>query len=302
MNICPAYNDFVYEYAGLLERWKSNSSVTISSTESKSTLSENNPKVIIFPPHPDDECLTGAFPLRLQRELGFDITVIPVTLGSNRDQRHRRLKELYSACGYLGFRVVLPKKGEGLENINLRTRDENPEEWVGYVDIISEILDQQQPSSIFVPSLNDIHPTHIGTHCLVFDALESLESRGSGLQCYVIETVYWGTMVQPNLLLESNIEDVADLVTAISLHEGETKRTPYHLTFPAWLTDNVRRGAEVVGGMGSECPNFLFGTVYRVMRWVDGIMEDAYEGGKSISIHDNLADLIPVEETVAMTV
>ena len=38
----------------------------------------------------------------------------------------------------------------------------------------------------------------------------------------------------------------------------EVRRNPYHLRMPAWMMDNVRRGAELVGGQGSPAPDFCF--------------------------------------------
>ena len=55
-------------------------------------------------------------------------------------------------------------------------------------------------------------------------------------------------MAEPNLLVESGVEDVADLVAALACHVGEVRRNPYHARLPAWMMDNVRRGAELVGG------------------------------------------------------
>ena len=51
-------------------------------------------------------------------------------------------------------------------------------------------------------------------------------------------------------MVESSAADVADLMAALSLHVGEVARNPYHLRLPAWMIDNVRRGAELVGGQG----------------------------------------------------
>ena len=51
---------------------------------------------------------------------------------------------------------------------------------------------------------------------------------------------------------------------AVAEHGGEVKRNPYHVFLPARLIDNVRRGAEVVGGQGAHGCDFTFGELYRV--------------------------------------
>ena len=57
-------------------------------------------------------------------------------------------------------------------------------------------------------------------------------------------------------------------------HVGEVRRNPYHLTLPAWMMDNVRRGGEWVGGQGQAAPEFLFGTLYRLRKWIGDHFEE----------------------------
>ena len=79
---------------------------------------------------------------------------------------------------------------------------------------------------------------------------------GRGLACLAVETEFWGAMDAPNLMVESSAADVADLVAALSLHVGEVARNAYHLRLPAWMIDNVRRGAELVGGQNGAAIRF----------------------------------------------
>jgi len=51
---------------------------------------------------------------------------------------------------------------------------------------------------------------------------------------------------------------------------------------PAWLQDNVRRGAELVGAQGGAAPDFTFATLYRLRQWKKRHVENLYEGGKQI--------------------
>jgi hypothetical protein len=53
--------------------------------------------------------------------------------------------------------------------------------------------------------------------------------------------------------------------------------------------DNVRRGAELIGGQGSPAPDFFFATVYRLGKWSDG--ELIFAGGKFLSCRGNVARL-----------
>ena len=81
-------------------------------------------------------------------------------------------------------------------------------------------------------------------------------------------------------MVESSIAEVADLVAAIAFHVGEVQRNPYHLTLPAWMQDNVRRGGEIVGGQGGAVPDYRFGTLYRVGLWSQGARHDPPAGIK----------------------
>jgi hypothetical protein len=89
------------------------------------SISLDAPKVLLFSPHPDDECLTGALPLRLLRELQCNVINVAVTLGSRQERRQERWQELKNACEYLRFGLVLSQEG-GLEQINPETRQKKP--------------------------------------------------------------------------------------------------------------------------------------------------------------------------------
>src|SRR3982751_3697005 len=75
------------------------------------------PRVLIFSPHPDDECIIGGLALRLQREAGFRVVNVAVTQGSNKARQAERWEELRGACDYLDFELVETIPG-GLEKVN----------------------------------------------------------------------------------------------------------------------------------------------------------------------------------------
>ena len=76
---------------------------------------------------------------------------------------------------------------------------------------------------------------------------------------------FWHPQKTPNLLIEISKNDVKILTHALSQHKGEITRNPYHLRLPAWLMDNVRRGSEVLSGMGKVANHFPFGVIYQVV-------------------------------------
>jgi N-acetylglucosamine malate deacetylase 1 len=238
----------------------------------RSVVARKAPNALILSPHPDDECITGALALRILREAKWDVTNVAVTLGGKKKRRSARLCELKNACDCLGFDLIVA----GLEKINLETRKENRAQWKSAVQTIAKILASQKPRVIFLPHEKDVHPAHVGTHFLVLDALKTLSES---FNCFVVETEFWGQMENPNLLVESSVYDVADLVAALSCHAGEVKRNPYHARLPSWMVDNVRR-AEIVGGPGATPPDFTFGTIYRLQKWRGGKIQKIFNGGK----------------------
>ena len=281
------YQPLVASFAQLIAAGKSLPLGGIS-TQPQSKLATTAPGALIFSPHPDDECIIGGLALRLRREAGMRITNIAVTQGSNQERQQPRWQELENACHYLGFDLE-PTAPNGLEKISIKTRREDPRHWSAAVKIISSILTRHQPRVIFFPHAADWNSTHIGTHFLVMDALQTLPEY---FQCLTIETEFWGQMASPNLMVESSVADVADLLAALSSHAGEVRRNPFHLRLPAWLQDNVRRGAELVGGQGGAAPDFTFATLYRLRQWKNGRSENIYPGGKQISASENPASLL----------
>lgn len=233
----------------------------------------SGPTVLLFSPHPDDECITGLLPLRLMRESGRRVVNIPVTFGSNVDRQAARAKELDDACCYLGWEIHRGR--DGLQALD--------------VEGIAGILESMQPEIIFMPHDRDWNSRHISTHHLVVDALAEM---GADFSCLVAETEFWAAMHDPNLLVEGDAQIVADLVAATSLHAGEVERNPYHLLLPAWMQDNVRRGGELVGGQGGAAPDYAFATLYRLRRWRNGGWAAALETGRSLSLGTGLDELL----------
>lgn len=239
----------------------------------KRDVVESQSKVLLFSPHPDDECITGLLPLRLMREAGKQIINIPITFGRNEERQAGRAAELEAACGYLGWKNYRKKAGfQALE----------------IADVVA-VLEQFQPEIIFMPHAKDWNSRHISTHFLVVDALKQM---GRNFSCTVVETEFWGAMDDPNMMVEGDAPLLADLVAATSLHVEEVARNPYHLLLPAWMQDNVRRGGELIGGQGGAVPSFSFATLYRVRQWEKEDWSHLIETGKIISIHaDDLTEM-----------
>ena len=219
---------------------------------------------LIFAPHPDDECIVGALPLRLRQEAGWTVTNVAVTLGSKRERRAERWQELEEACALLGFANVRLAE-QGFEEVKPQTAETEPALWAEQLRATADFLLQTQPALILLPHASDGIPTHIGTHRLVTEAVAAAK-----LSTVLAETEFWGSLAQPNWLVETGNQDTARLVQALSRHRGEVQRNPYHLRLPAFLADSVRRGGELIAGPGSVPPDYAFATLYRLSAWREG--------------------------------
>lgn len=272
------YHPFVTSFARLFTEGKSLPLGDIP-PHGKSKPKMDSPAVLVFSPHPDDECIIGGFALRLLRQAGMRVINVAVTQGSNKERQQARLRELKNACDWLNFELEQTAPS-GLEKINPKTRTENPAHWQAAVNVIAQSLIRNRPRAILFPHELDWNSSHIGTHFLVMDALKTLPAD---FHCHLVETEFWGQMASPNLMVELSAEDVADLIAGLSYHVEEVRRNPYHLRLPAWMQDNVRRGAELVGGQGGVSPDFNFATLYRLRQWKNRRIENCYTGGKYLA-------------------
>jgi len=240
---------------------------------------------LVFAPHPDDECLTGGLALRLAREVRMRVVVVAVTLGSAVARRAARREELGGACAFLGFELL----SLGLERITPQSRAGDPSHWQAAVAEVAAILAREAPRVVICPHAGDAHATHAGTHALVVDALARISTAFTS---YLALTEYWAALESPNLLVESTIDDVADLVAGASFHAGEMGRNPYHVALPAGMQDNVRRGSELLAGAGSVAAQFRFATLYRLERWHAGRRAPAFAGTRALAAGDDIATIL----------
>jgi LmbE family N-acetylglucosaminyl deacetylase len=244
------------------------------------------PTALFFAPHPDDETIAGGLALRLLREANWNVIDIAVTLGRLQERKAARWQELRNACQFLGFGLESAAP-DGLDGVRPDTRANDAAAWSLMTGIITALLEKHRPKVIFFPHELDWNSTHIGVHFLVMDALKAARD----VPCHLLEMEFWGQMQTPNLVVEYTAEDVADLMAATSFHAGEVKRNPYHVLIPAWLMDNVRRGAELVGGQGGAAPAFLFAQLFRMRRWNGSQVEDCFNGGRFLPASENPAEL-----------
>lgn len=241
----------------------------------------NAPVCVIISPHPDDECIGGGLPLRLVQESGWRVVSIAVTHGSNPARQLARAEEFFAACTRIGFEPLFLAE-RGLLRVTPQARDAEPAHWANSVQLLTRQLATLQPSLVLCPHALDGQSTHMGTHHLTMDALASLSAATPGFRTTLAFTEYWSTMPRANLLVELAAEQVGHMISALACHVGEVSRNPFHLSVPAWLIDNVRRGSELVGTSGGTVPDYTFAAIYNVMQWRDGALHASSSPGRML--------------------
>ena len=279
-----SYRRYIAELEELLERYRPVEAV--DPAPDLPELADDAPVVLIFSPHPDDECIIGGLPLRLRLQGQAKVVNVAVTQGSSQERQAARLEELEAACDYLSFELETIGE-QGLEQVNPLTRRKSPETWDEKVAAIKAVLETYQPQMILFPHEDDWNKTHIGVNLLVMDALAEMPKD---FACTLVETEYWGALYEPNLMIELGADELGLLVNALVCHEGEVSRNPYHLSLPLWMIDAVRRGSEIIGGQGAEACDFSFATLYRWQRWEDGVCQ--LQNSLICSLKDDLASLL----------
>ena len=227
---------------------------------------------LILAPHPDDESIIGLLPLRLREERGFQVWVVPVTLGRREDRRAARAKELRAACRALGFRLRIPMAvAAGAASMK---------------ELIA-VLDDLRPAVVFLPHAKDGHATHRASHWMGVAAMDVARQKSF----HAVETEYWHPLERPNLMVAASAAQLKTLRRALACHKGEVARNDYAARLPAWMIDNVRRGAELVGGAGAAAPKIARATLYRARRRIGGKWRPEFRGGKIIASRAELAAL-----------
>ena len=229
-------------------------------------------RVLILAPHPDDESIVGLLPLRLKQECGHGVWVVPVTLGSRKDRQSARAKELRAACRMLGFRVRFPMAiAAGMASMKE----------------VRDVVEDVRPTVVFMPHAKDGHPTHRAVHELAVRAMDIAKKR----TFHVVETEYWHPLERPNLLVAARAAHLKILRLALACHMGEMARNDYAARLPAWMSDNVRRGAELLGARGGAAPKLAHATLYRARMRTDGKWRPEFRNARIIESTGDLAAL-----------
>lgn len=236
---------------------------------------EERHDIIICSPHPDDEALSGALPLRLQTE-DTRVLNLAITLGSDPARQKKRKAELAASCRVLGFDCQLVHEPLGFSDLAHASATNDRPARQQQIDILTSHFNRELPELILFPHAHDGHPVHKEVHRLALTAARQ-HSEANNRRVLLAESEYWHPVSEPNLLLGLSPETIARLITALNCHQGEIARNPYHLSLPARLMDNVRRGAEIMR-FGDWSPQFPFAEIYRISLLECGLLHKTKRG------------------------
>ena len=235
--------------------------------------------IVICSPHPDDEAICGALPLKLNNKK-HRILNIALTLGSDPARQDERKAELAASCRVLGFDCRLIEEPTGFMGVDPEGERNDKKQWHRQLQTLIGHFNHEKPRLIIFPHAGDIHPAHVGTHLLALAAARQY-SRINKCSVLIAETGFWGLMQDPNLLIALETKEIARMIMALLCHQGEVARNPYHLTVPARLMENVRRGAEITS-FGNSAPSFIFAEMYKITRLESGNIQKRKRGMTAI--------------------
>lgn len=180
------------------------------------------PVVVHFSPHPDDELLGAPGALFALRDAGWRVVNVACSLGRP-EERERRRAELEEACRRASF--------------ELRVETAGPR----------SVLAELQPRLVVAPSPHDRHPLHeeVGRQALAAVARAGAPGR-------VWLWGLWGELALPSLALELTGDRLNEIELALDAHAGQLERSDFRRLLRARADLHAVVGAERIFGFGSE--------------------------------------------------
>lgn len=196
-------------------------------------------KLLIFSPHPDDDCLGCGGTIAKNIQVGNDVSIVYMTLGEAGSPKFGmdelgeiRRQEAIAAGNILGVRdLIFLEHPDGCIKNNLTHRKE-----------IKKLFFEIRPDKIFLPHTGDTHKDHIGTTNLVTDALLGLP------------TDYLFYEIWPPLQKFTFVEDISSFIDikleALRRHKTQLDTTKFD---EAVRSLNRYRGVMTAKGEYCEC-------------------------------------------------
>ena len=198
-------------------------------------------RVLHVSPHPDDELVGAPATLMALRDAGHEVTNLALALGRPVDTERRR-SEVTEACRRAGFglRVLDPP-------IAMSAGDDLAAAQAQATAAIADVLDGPEPPDLVVgPGPHDVHHGHELVGRAIRDALE----RHDDAPPWWIWAI-WGDLPMPTMVTVLDDDRVAEVVQALSAHEGEMQRADHRVQVEARTRVAATLAAEKIFGFGA---------------------------------------------------
>lgn len=167
------------------------------------------------------------------RDAGWKVVNLACGLG-RLDQAARREAELREACRRAGFELFLPERLPGPDR-------------VGIASVVEEAIAGLAPSIVFSPGPHELHPSHAIAAAAVRDVLNGLGPAAPRWWMWA----FWGSLREPTLATSFDRPRLAEVLDALSAHEGEMARVDYRRAVERRGAMLAALAAELLLGFGS---------------------------------------------------
>jgi LmbE family N-acetylglucosaminyl deacetylase/ActR/RegA family two-component response regulator len=119
--------------------------------------------VLAIGAHPDDVEIGAGGALAVHRDLGHDVAILTLCRGSRGGEAERRAAESQAAARILSAELYL----EDLEDTSIGEGDLT-------ISVISRVIGEVAPTTIYTHSIHDVHQDHRNTHSAVMAAAQDV--------------------------------------------------------------------------------------------------------------------------------
>jgi LmbE family N-acetylglucosaminyl deacetylase len=216
-----------------------------------------NKKILFFCPHPDDDVFSAGALIKYlsSKNEVYSVFVTYSPRGVDRDISKKekiklREREAEEACEILGSTPLFL----GLNQLKIKPDQKT-------IEIVKQLIGKERPDIVFIPPINDAHPTHKKVNQIVLKSLDGIKVE----EVWAYET--WTPLPNPDYIFFFNDTLMEIKKKAMNKHQSQTER----LNFVGSMTSLNRfrgiMGQELMGGFGkSYKEENKYGEAYQKIR------------------------------------
>jgi LmbE family N-acetylglucosaminyl deacetylase len=203
-------------------------------------------KILYFCAHPDDDTFSSAALIHALVKNNNKVICVyfknsPNGVAKNisiEEKIQIRKTEAVDACRIVGAKPLFLN----LDKSPLQFNKEN-------VDLIVELLKKEKPNIIFIPPVNDAHPTHRTVNKIVLKATKSVKVN----EKWFYET--WTPLAKPNFIFFFDEDLMKIKIKAMEQHKSQLERGDFVNATVGLNTFRGLMGHELLGDFGKIYKN-----------------------------------------------